>query len=188
MKHIEQWKTLGRQTILDHHRFQLVRHICELPNGKILDDYYVLEENDIGIVFALTADHQVVLVEQYKHGAGKVTLELPAGLFDSAVADPETEARREFNEETGYDAEKFLFLAKLGNNPTRMNSYFHLFIAFDAHPIGQQNLDQNEFILVRLFPLAEVFQLIRDSKIDGATTIAAIYLAVDHLTRSGILC
>ena len=187
MKPIEKWKTLSRQTIFDYRRFQLVRHICELPNGSIVDDYYVLEENDIGMVFALTEDHQVILVEQYKQGTGQITLELPAGLFDSEIADPGAEARREFVEETGYDAEKFSFLAKLGNNPTRMNSFFHLFLALDAKPTGRQHLDPNEFIVVNSHPVETVFELIRSGKIDGAMTIAGVYLAVDHLKRAGIL-
>jgi len=187
MTRSRRWKTLARQTVLDFHRFQLVRHTCELPNGTILDDYYVLEENDIGIVFALTAERRVILVEQYKHGVGEITLELPAGLFDSAAADPEAEARREFTEETGYDADELTFVAKLGNNPTRMNSYFHLYVALDAHATGGQHLDPNEEILVRLFALDEIFALIRSGAINGAMTIAGIYLAVDHLERTGAL-
>ena len=184
---MKKWKTLSRETIVDHHRFRFVRHTCELPGGKTVDDYYVLEENDIGIVFALTPDHELILVEQYKHGIGEISLELPAGQFESEERNAEAEARREFNEETGYDADTFTFIGRLSNNPTRMNSYFHLFAALNARPSSQQDLDPTEDIQVHLVPIKDAFALIRSGRINETTSVAAIYLAWNHLEAIGAL-
>lgn len=184
---MEKWNTLDRETIVDHPRFRFTRHTCELPDGRIIDDYYVLEENDIGTVFALTPERELIMVEQYKHGIDEINLELPAGLFEDRTNNPEEEARREFNEETGYDAPEFMFVGKLANNPTRINSYFHLFAAIGAQPAGGQHLDATEEIRVHLIPLDEVFRLIRSGLINENTTVAAIYLARDFLQEKGLL-
>ena len=41
---------------------------CQLPNGRIVAPYYVLEYPPWVNIVALTQDHQVVLVRQYRHG------------------------------------------------------------------------------------------------------------------------
>ena len=127
------------------------------------------------------------MFEQYKHGIEEISLELPAGLFESEGRNVEAEARREFNEETGYDADTFTFIGKLCNNPTRMNSYFHLFAALNARPSSQQDLDPTEDIQVHLVPIKEVFVLIQSGRINENTTVAAIYLAWNHLEAIGAL-
>jgi ADP-ribose pyrophosphatase len=184
---VKKWTTLDTETIVAHERFRFVRHTCELPDGQIIDDYYVLEENDIGIVFALTPSHDLIMVEQYKHGIDDITMELPAGLFEGEGTSAEAEARREFNEETGYDAEEFTLIGKLSNNPTRMNSHFYLFVALDAYPASQQHLDPTEEIQVHLVPIEEVLSLIRSGRINENTSVASIYLACSYLKEIAVL-
>jgi hypothetical protein len=37
----------------------------------LFDDYFVSVRRDVVLIFALTPDHEVPLVRQYKHGAQK---------------------------------------------------------------------------------------------------------------------
>jgi len=177
----KKWRILDSQTALKNRWISIRQDTCELPNGRVIDDYFVLEENDVGCVFALTPDRKLILVEQYKHAIQEMCLEVPAGFFESRAGDPLEESRREFREETGYDADEFRYIGKLSQSPTRMTNYFHLFVAENAYPMGAQNLDPNEDITVRLIPLDDVFAMIASGEINSVSTVACIYRAVSSL-------
>jgi 8-oxo-dGTP pyrophosphatase MutT (NUDIX family) len=177
----KKWRILDSQNVLQNRWISLRRDTCQLPTGRVIDDYFVLEENDVGCVFALTPDRKLILVEQYKHAIQDMCLEVPAGFFESRTSDPLEEARREFGEETGYDADAFHYIGKLSQSPTRMTNYFHLFVAQNAYPVGAQNLDPNEDITVRLVPLDDVFTMIASGQINSVSTVACIYRAVSYL-------
>jgi 8-oxo-dGTP pyrophosphatase MutT (NUDIX family) len=174
------WKMLDSKLVFECLWLKLTKQTCQLPDGAIIDDYYVIHESDVGCVFALTPDREVVLVEQYKHGIGEVCLELPAGYF-AGEGDPMAQARREFMEETGYDAVTYHYVGILPQHPTRLTSRIHLFVVVDARPRGSQSLDENEHIAVRLLPIDEVFAMIRAGEITAVGTVAGIYLAWDYL-------
>ena len=98
----------------------------ELPDGTIVDDYFVQESRGYSVVFALTTDGDVVLVRQYKHGIGQVILELPAGGIDPGE-DPAVCAARELAEETGYVGDPPEAIGSFATNPTGSTARFHLF-------------------------------------------------------------
>ena len=177
----QKWRILDSQSALKNRWISVRRDTCELPGGRVIDDYFVLEENDVGCVCALTPDRKLILVEQYKHGIQDMCLEVPAGFFEDRAGDPLDEARREFREETGYDAAEFHYLGKLSQSPTRMTNYFHLFLAVNAFPVGAQSHDPNEDITVRLVPLDDVFAMIASGEIHSVSTVACIYRAMSHL-------
>jgi ADP-ribose pyrophosphatase len=54
----------------------------ELPDGTVIENYFVRESRGFAIVAALTPERRVVLVRQYKHGIAQIVLELPAGMID----------------------------------------------------------------------------------------------------------
>lgn len=175
------WNVLQSNYILQNRWLSVRQDVCQLPNGRQIDDYYVVEDPNVGCVFALTPDRRLILVEQYKHAIADTCIELPAGGFENPHGDPRAESRREFREETGYDAPEFRYLAKMAQSPTRMTSYFHLFLALDAYPVGEQHLDPAEDITVHLVPLDDVFPMIERGEIHVMSTVACIYLATAHL-------
>lgn len=178
------WKVLRSVYLFQSPFMRLRQDACALPHGHTIPDYYVVEERDVGMVFALTPARELLLVEQYKHGIGQVCLELPAGLFESDdPAQAAAEARREFREETGYDADHYRPLGSFIQNPTRMTSRIHFFLALDVYPVGAQQLDANEAIRVHLVPLEQALQQVRDGTIDAVGTVAGILRAYDYLQR-----
>jgi hypothetical protein len=46
---------------------------CITADGVDVSPFYVLEYPDVVLVLAITADNQIILVRQYRHGLGDVT-------------------------------------------------------------------------------------------------------------------
>jgi ADP-ribose pyrophosphatase len=86
-------RTLRSGLALDRPWYRVRRDVVELPGGELIDDY-VSEWPDVAMTMPVTADDHVVLVRQSKHGAGRITLELPGGPVD-AGEEPPAAARRE---------------------------------------------------------------------------------------------
>ena len=72
-----------------------------LPGGQLLSCCTVFEYPDWGDVIALTAELNIVLVDQYRHAVGQIRTEFPAGVVDDGE-EPMAAIKRELLEETGY--------------------------------------------------------------------------------------
>lgn len=179
-KNIEKWTTLSSKMVFDHRWYQLRQDVVSLPNGQIVDDYFVSLRPDIATVLPITADGQVVFVRQYRHGVNEILLELPAGTFNPQE-EPLAVAQRELAEETGYVAEKWGPVATFYNNPVKQNNRIHLFKAQAARLAGQQQLDITEEIEVVLKPIADIPALIVSGQICVAGTITALALGLPGL-------
>jgi 8-oxo-dGTP pyrophosphatase MutT (NUDIX family) len=99
------WKLLDTEYLVDAPWLKVAKEKCELPNGKIIDDFYTLWQPDWVLILARTTEGKWVMTEQYRHGTGKITLEFPAGIIDKGET-PEQAALRELQEECGYGIEK----------------------------------------------------------------------------------
>jgi len=153
----------------------------ELPDGAIIDGYFVRESRGFAIVAALTPERRIVLVRQYKHGIGRVTLELPAGTLDPGET-PETCAVRELAEETGYAGDPPQLLRSLFADPTSSNASFHIYLIENATPQFEQRLDPTESIVIETATIAEFAALLRDGDIASGSQVAAAYIALEALT------
>ena len=99
------WKLLSSEYLVDAPWLKVAKETCELPNGKLIDDFYTLWQPDWVLILARTAEGKWVMTEQYRHGTGKIALEFPAGIIDKGET-PEQAALRELQEECGYGIEK----------------------------------------------------------------------------------
>ncbi|NJK84179.1 MAG: NUDIX hydrolase, partial [Saprospiraceae bacterium] len=77
-----EWTTLSSTTILKDRWINLRADECQMPDGNIVAPFYVLQYPHWANALALTADNQVILIQQYRHGLGKTIIELPGGNFD----------------------------------------------------------------------------------------------------------
>ena len=84
---------------------KVAKEKCELPNGKVIDDFYTLWQPDWVLILARTKEGKWVMTEQYRHGTGKIALEFPAGIIDKGET-PEEAAIRELQEECGYGVKR----------------------------------------------------------------------------------
>ncbi len=177
------WQVTASSYVIDSPYLRIRRDRIKLPDGTVIDDYFVRESRGYVIVFALTPDRRVVLVRQYKHGVRKVLLELVAGAIDEGEAPHET-AVRELAEETGYTAERVEFVRSFVTDPTNADTVAHLFFARDASKTREQHLDVTENIAVELATLEEVRAMLRTGTIDSVPHVGAIYSMLDVLASA----
>ena len=118
---------------------------CLTERGNVLDPYHVLELRDWCHVVALTEAGELVLVEEYRHAAGRVVRGLPAGTVEVGE-DPAVAMPRELTEETGYAADTWITLQSTWGNPATQTNRVHSYLALGARPVGGQSLDPGETI------------------------------------------
>jgi 8-oxo-dGTP pyrophosphatase MutT (NUDIX family) len=123
-----------------------------VPNGTILSPYHTIEFPEWVCVIALTPAREVVLIEEYRHGIERFSVELPCGTPDDPGEDVLAATRRELLEETGYAAEEWHALGSSSANTARQNNRVHSFLALDARKVAEQALDPGEMIRVHLVP------------------------------------
>lgn len=181
MNKLKKWHILKSDMVINHRWCQVRQDKIELPNGKVIDDFFVFIRPEIALILPITNDQEIVFVRQYRHGAGDILLELPAGSFDAAKEDAETAAVRELKEETGYISQKLTKLATLYDNPVKDTNKIHLFLAENVSKIGEQTLDITEDIEIVLIPIASVLDQITKGEIAVTGTIAALFLGLNFL-------
>jgi ADP-ribose pyrophosphatase len=171
------WRVKGSETVADCRVFHVRKDVCEDPRNGRAHDFFVIEAPDWINVIPLTPDGHVVLIEQYRHGTGELTLEIPGGMVDEGESPRET-AEREMLEETGYTAREFIALGSLHPNPAIQNNRIHTFLALDAEFKRAPVFESTEHTIVRLFPLTEVPRLIAEGRITHALVVAGFYMLV----------
>ena len=176
------WRILSSDYRIHTKFLRLRADRVELPNGVVVDDYFVRESRGFCIVVALTPAEDVVLVRQYKHGIGEIVTELPAGMIDENES-PETCAVRELAEETGYTGSPPEHVRTFFSDPTNATGRFHLFVIRDAVRTRAPAFDVTEEIEVDLAPLDEVRSMALDGRIAAGSQVAATLVALAYLGR-----
>jgi 8-oxo-dGTP pyrophosphatase MutT (NUDIX family) len=179
---MQRWKTINSKLVFDNPWCQVRQDEVELPNGIVLDDYFVNVRPDIALVLAVTPQREIVFVRQYRHGVSEILLELPGGSFNPQLEDGLTAAQRELEEETGYVAEQINLIATLYDNPVKDTNKIYLVLAENAQPSGIQKLDITEDVEVVLVPVTEVLKKISTGEICVCGTIAALFLGLNFLS------
>lgn len=178
------WRVVDSATLVKDRWIDLRADHCVTPSGQELNPYYVLRYPDWVHVVALTRGGQLVLVRQYRHGAGEAVLELPGGAVDAAEPDPEEAARRELLEETGYTAGRWLAVSSLFPNPATQTNRLHVFVALDAEATGAQELDPGEDgLAVELMEVRAVLAGLAGGLIGQAMHVSALLLGLHAAGR-----
>lgn len=160
--------------------FPLFRQKVRLPNGRIVDDYYLSRLGDVAIVVPITSRGEMVLVRQYKHAIREIVLELPAGMRKEGTS-IEQSAVEELEEEVGIrvPTNKLIPLGKLAGNPTKIDQIVYGFLANNLDFNSEQKLDQNEEIDIIKVKPSEALEMIKSGGIwagDSAYFIIKAYL------------
>jgi ADP-ribose pyrophosphatase len=179
-RELRKWKILQEKDISPSPWFPLYLHKVEMPNGKIIDDYYLSKHDNVAMIAPITRDGKIVLVRQYKHGVEEVILELPAGRIEKNLS-PLEAAFKELKEETGVVADNLIFLGEILTSPTKDSTRVYCYLALDVEITGEQDLDETEEINVEVYPLSDLKSLISSGEFKGSEALATLLKAKIYL-------
>jgi 8-oxo-dGTP pyrophosphatase MutT (NUDIX family) len=179
MAALKKWNLVQSEMALNHPWCKVRRDQIELPNGQVVDDYFVNIRPDVAIILPVTSDREIVFVKQYRHAISDFFVELPAGGFNPEQESGEFAAVRELEEETGYVASKVKKIATFYDKPSKDTNQLHLFLAENVVATGKRKLDITEEIEVILIPVDAVLQKIVKGEICVAGTVAALFLGLN---------
>jgi len=123
-------------------------------------------------VRALALGGELIVVEQFRHGSDRATLEIVGGVCEPGEA-PETTARRELREETGHVSDQWVALGSCAPNPAVQDNRCHFFLALECRPEGPLALDPSEEIRVWAVPWPEWKAMLAEGRVDHALVLAA---------------
>jgi 8-oxo-dGTP pyrophosphatase MutT (NUDIX family) len=170
----QEWRELRREPVADCRIFSVERSISVSPHDASEHAFYRIASGDWAQIVPITADDEAVLVRQYRHGAGRVTLEIPGGLIDPGET-PAAAAARECLEETGYRAARVVSLGSVNPNPALFGNRLHSFYAQGVARVGEIANTSAEHTEVMLVPVRELPSLLADGTIDHALVAGTLY-------------
>ena len=174
------WKTCHSEYIHKDPWATLRTDKCEMPDGRIVEQYYVLEYPNWVNAVAITENNKILMVRQYRHAAGIVSLEIPGGVIDGDET-PEHAVKRELLEETGYQFDSLELLCTVYANPSTANNHTYCFLGTGGKKVQGQSLDEHEEIVVEEYTIDEIKQLLAENKIAQALHCTGLFYALMKL-------
>jgi 8-oxo-dGTP pyrophosphatase MutT (NUDIX family) len=163
------------RTLEENWLFRLRRERYRSRRTGQAHDFYVLHLADVVNVVALTPDRRVILVEQFRAGSGRDSLETPGGLLDPGE-DPLEAGARELLEETGYAGDPPQVLGTVWSNPALLTSRMTTLLITGARPVAAPRLDPGEELRVELVSARAIPQMIRGGRIDHALVVQGLLM------------
>jgi ADP-ribose pyrophosphatase len=134
------------------------------------------------VILAVDAG-EVILIEQYRVPIGKFCLEMPAGLIGDETdgEDAIESARRELEEETGYQAAQWQDLGEFWSSPGMIEESFTLLKATGLTRVSDGGGTANEDIVVHRVPLDRVAATIAEHRAKGHAIDAKLIMLLGNV-------
>jgi ADP-ribose pyrophosphatase len=159
------------EVLLETRLFRVVRHRGRTASGHEYVRETVQHPGAV-VVLPILDDGRVCLIRNYRVAVKRALIELPAGTLEPGE-DPADTARRELEEETGYQAAHIEPLLQFYMSPGILNERMHAYLATGLKQ-GPAKLEAGEEIEPLLVEREEALRMIRDDEIQDGKTIATL--------------
>ncbi len=143
-------------------------------DGSLKTREFVKFPDSVGVL--PVTENGVVLVRQYRSGAGEYLWEAPAGLIEKNET-PAKCAIRELKEETGFSAEIIYPVGSFFLSPGVLSEKIYLFLAYNLKE-GKANPEEDEMLEIKNFTWDEVENMLDDGIIKDIKTAFLIFYAI----------
>ncbi len=165
--------TISSEIIYEGKIVKLQIDEVQLPNGKTSKREIIKHPGAVAIL-PITDDGSILFVEQFRKALERTLLEIPAGKMEQGE-DPETTAKRELEEETGYECETIVHLASFYTSPGFADEIVHLYKAEGlTKGAGLNQPDEDEFVEVKKLTLEQAKESVKNKDIYDAKTLYAV--------------
>lgn len=169
------WEALDHTTLATTRIFDVRSTRFRHPVRGIERDFVIIDSPDWVNVVALTPDHRLVLVRQFRYGTCEFSVEIPGGVIERGE-EPLVAGVRELCEETGYTGAPARLLGSVHPNPALQTNRCHYVLVEQAVRTKPLAWDDDEEIEVTTLPVAEVLQLAHSGGITHALALNAVLL------------
>lgn len=169
------WEKLGHSLVANTRIFDVLSTRFRHHGRRTERDFIVIDAPDWVNVVALTPDHRIVLVRQFRFGIDTVSLEIPGGVIDDGE-EPVLAGVRELREETGYTGAPARLLGSVNPNPAMQNNRCHFVFVEQAELTAPLEWDADEEIQVLTLPVEEVFALAHAGAITHGLVLNALLM------------
>ncbi|HEV7279213.1 MAG TPA: NUDIX hydrolase [Pirellulaceae bacterium] len=163
---------LRETLLLEGDRFDVVRLEYEVRGKAVSKE--IIRHNGAVVIAGRLNDGRLLLIDNYRPSIDRMLLELPAGTR-SEGEEPLATAKREFLEETGYEAATWELLTEFYVSPGVMDEKMYLFLASDLKR-GEQKLEPDELIELRPKTPSELRDALLAGQIEDAKTLIGVTL------------
>jgi ADP-ribose pyrophosphatase len=171
---------VGSRTVHRGHYLEVRVNEIVTPDGRRSSRDIVEHPGAVAIV-AIDDLGQVLMVRQFRLAAGRTLLEIPAGTLDRAadgsLEDPDLAARRELEEETGYQAARWRSLGSFFTAPGFATERMYLYLATELGPADGDRLgpDEDERLELEHVPWATALRLADEGAIADAKSLVGLF-------------
>ena len=155
----------------DYKRFKTAKVDFNLPGEEETIQHYVCLCPKVIAVLAITEEGKVVLVKQFRPLAGN-TIEIPAGCVEEGE-EPVMAAKRELEEETGYQVLDIQLIKKYRPSSGYSNEEISLYFA-KVGSKTEQHLDKDERIEILEVSIKEAFDMLETDMLEGPPSDIAL--------------
>jgi ADP-ribose pyrophosphatase len=176
-------RTISSKTVYQGKVFWVTSDEVVEPGG-VRATRDVIRHNGSVVVLAVDTkksakDPGILLIRQYRHAAGKLLLELPAGRIEAGEK-PLAAGKRELIEETGYRARRWSKLVHYYASPGFLTEAMTILLAEDL-TAGVATPEDDEKIELHMTPLSDVLRLIHAGNIEDGKTLIGVLLYASRL-------
>ncbi len=139
----------------------------------------IVEHTGAVTILPLDQENNLWFIRQYRHPAGEVMLELPAGTLEPGE-DPEAGAARELQEEIGMRAGRLERLCGFWLAPGYSTEFMHVYLATDLTP-SQLEPDEDEIITMEKVPVARALALAESGEVRDSKSLVSLFFAARWL-------
>jgi len=176
---IKDWDIIKSKRLNSYRIFSTRMDIGKSPVTGKEHDFYIIEAPAWVNVVAISADDEILLIKQYRHGIRSVTFEIPGGMVDPGES-PLDAARRELLEETGFISNDWALIGHVHPNPAIQDNICFTYLARNVEQIGKPKPEGTEDIASFLIPTSEIINLVSNGEITHALVISAFYWYLLH--------
>ena len=171
---IQPWPVISSKPVGDFRIFSIRSDLKRSPRTGREHDFYIIDCVNWVNIIAVTPQHELVMIEQYRHGSNTVELEVPGGMMDPHETSPVMAGERELREETGYVGGNARIIGEIFPNPAIMSNKCFTVLVENCRLEHEVEFDHGEDIVTRLVPVADIPKLIASGKIGHSMVVVAL--------------
>jgi ADP-ribose pyrophosphatase len=181
------WRIKSTKQIYSNDLIKLFEDTLDL-DGE--DKIYIRAiRRNYSTIVPFISKNELLVIRSYRHLVDSIQVEAPSGYIEDAES-PDQAAKRELQEETGYEAKKIVSLGYYTLDYTMFEQKGNVFAAYDLVDNNtaegkskKQSLGKMEKIETDIVTIDRIKQLLSEGKILNAASIVAFHKALDFHER-----